>query len=566
MDFFFANFKYEDAKGCGDLFYAGPCVRGDDEKFCVAQSADWRQFGRFAEEIADADISKPIPSQDFYFRADYTAKSHTLLMQTDLVGYEDCYCYHKDGTFACSDDLLYLAQALLAHGTPISFHLDHVREFLLFSVPLFGHTIFCDIEKLPPASMLSMDIHSLRVQSDSYDHFRMTGTMQTVQDCAQACYEAVDSYFSNHAADDVCFGIGVSGGLDSRVGAYFAQKYHFNIYPFFVGQKTGPLGLLTFDCKRGEEVAQSLGLGQMDYIDPRKTPIEDRIAFSALHTPQGGGDCPHSIPAIPNVDVLINGIAGGEAYGALLNTDLTDASTDVLINSLMNSLTARPRVRTRYKTLRRIARFLPALQQKISFSMEDPSVLAEIMPSETFAAIQRSIADWVEHERGLGLDGINIIQKFFYYHYAAGGKHWSYASFGNTVPSLNVYMNPVFIRQMLQWKSGFLLGKPVQKAFIPMLGKLGEIRSQTIESSVVSRRKNPFKTAVYAAERVLRGGAIVYSDWFTVEELKALQQQIADPTEIGKTIHLTQDRWFYHDHTVFFSVLKLAYIESFLHL
>lgn len=468
MNFLIANFQFHTSKKCGDLYYKGNCIRTSNQVLKVRKSADWRNFNTYAKQLDAENIELPVSAADFYFCLDYNCETGILIYQTDMIGFEAPFYYISNKIFVLSDDVFELIKCLKQGlGIDISLNLEKVKELLLYTTTFFGTTIFSDICRSKPATIVTLAVRGLKYSEKSYDCFQMTGDYKNPKDAAKGIFHAIDKYFRTHYVQGTKYAIGMSGGLDSRVGAYFAVKNGFDLQPIFIGRKHNFFGMMTNDCKRAEEVNGHLSLGPISYYDPRKISLKNKIMFEAENAPTVQDNIAQNMGRLKGIECLVNALIGGEAMGALVDRTLYHMDNEQLASYMLGKITNIPKYKSRF--WRRIGQIFPErVVKKIAGFKEE--WVHEILTEEYHKKLIDQIIIWIHEQKALGLDNVNIFQKYFYYNLGSGGKYSYYASFNNTNPALFTYLNPVFIKEMLLWKSDFLIDKKVQRELLRMLG------------------------------------------------------------------------------------------------
>lgn len=563
MDFIVSNFPFENASQFEKLYYDGACCRQTEDKLIVRQSADWRCFGKYAENLERENAIRPIKDDDFYFVSDYKSGDRCVTLQTDIIAYEAVFVWHYDNYFAFSDDVLALARAVNQSGYgKVALDESKVREFLFYSLCLFEDTIFTDVYRLPPASIIEIDVESGSHVSTSYDQFKMTGKCSDAEEAADRLDKYLDNYFSQHYSEGTKYAIGMSGGLDSRVGAYYAKKHGYDIKPIFIGVKRNKLGIKTNDVKRAEAVNGYFGFEPITYYDPRKIELRKKVVFDAEGAPNMSSNIHQNMGVLPGFEVLINAMMGGEAFGQLAIKEVDNYSNEQLANAILYRFGGKPRYKTANRTLIRLSKYVLPESFAKKHIYTDDSIADELISKEQREQAEKRVLDWVIEQKRLGLDNGNIWHKMFYYRFAVIAKTGYYSTFNNSIASLPTYINAGFVREMLNWDSSLLFGTPIQQALIKKLGDLANFRSQTFAPSINSKpRFRRVKKLMYILERAIRGGAMIYPAWFSKKDISKYKREYILKTEIGKKIQLNNKAWLLGE-SKWFTVMKIAYIEN----
>jgi len=562
MEFVISNFKFGKAKKIGELFYDGTCIKQVGEDIKIAQSANCRFFSKYDYNLERYDICQQIEYDDFYFVAEYRTSERKIYMQTDLVAYEEVYIYNKNGVFVFSDDLLYLVQLLNEFGYKVNFNEKAIREFLYFGRPLFKKCIFEDISILQPASIFTVKLPLFEMDFFEYNHFVIKQEYNTLDEASAELDIAIDKYFSSHYQKDKEYGIGLSGGLDSRVGAYYAKKHKYNLYPYFIGKEKNRVGILTNDVVRAKEVSQILNLGKVNILNPLNMPLREKVQFETLHSCNGGNNIAQCLGKLEGFDIIIHGMIGGELFGSLVPNDIDNYNVQQLAEYLLFRIMSIPRYKVNSAFGRRLLQYISlpkAIKERYELSDE---VKNKIVSQQHLCDLMAQMEEWILEQRQHSMNNINILQKYFYYNMYSS-KRGYYSTNNGTKPSLPLYHNPLIIREMLKWDTEFLKRKQLQAHFISQLGDLDSVRSQTFEMSIRNQKE---KKGVYRilplVERMIRGGAMVYTEWYKKTELKKYCEKYIKDKTVWELFPLEEKIWYGQGMRVLFSLFKIAYIEE----
>ncbi len=561
MDFILSNFSFSRAKEHGEIYYEGTCVKIIGEALYVCESADWRRFHSFDENLLKYDFSTPIEYPDFYFVAKYDLQQNYLVMQTDIISYHSVYVYNKNGLFCFSDDVLELIRVLKENNIEIRIHESLARQYIAYNNILLQETIFTDIKRSSAASIIQFDINKCIWSEKIYNEFHMTGEYDDAPKCADAIYKAIVSHFEMHMGKEK-FYIGLSGGLDSRVGAFVAKKLGYNIHPYFIGVKNNSLGIRTYDSKRSEEIAKYLQLGEIKYFDPRGYHFRDKVSFDALHAPTMVDNVAQNIGTVSRDFIIINGIIGGEIFGYFVEDYIAKCTPEDLTCYIINNQKNIPIYKSGF--LRRLVKAVPRLKFINKYNLCDPGIENELLREVDKKDAYDRIYNWVIRQKNLGLSNLNIFQKFYYINFGSISKTSYYASFSNTVPSLATFLNPSVIKEILKFDPSLIKhSMPIQSALFEHLDGLGNIRSQKPEASINSKKngRKP-KQIGYIVERFLRGSGMNYPSWINRLDIEKYYKELQNKSLFSKAINLKNRAWLDDNRHCYLCLIKVVYLET----
>ena len=129
--------------------------------------------------------------------------------------------------FQFKDSVLFFSSEIKAMQ-PLSIEWDHFEDFLYFSNPLPGETLYRDIKELKPGEYLICN--GLRVDPSRY--FRLWDIIERPFYKSTAFSDAIKSTLEKHTLSDVPVGLLLSSGVDSSSLALAASKANVNLSTF----------------------------------------------------------------------------------------------------------------------------------------------------------------------------------------------------------------------------------------------------------------------------------------------------------------------------------------------
>ncbi len=181
----------------------------------------------------------------------YDTRAKTLYLARDRMGKKPLYIGRFDSTLAFASE----PKALFAH-TRARKEIDirSVNEFLALDYVPTPHSIWRDVEKLPPATVLTYKAGQATVET----YWRPDATQSdiSVAEAERELDATLSRAVASRLVSDVPLGVLLSGGLDSSAIAYYAQQSNREpLHTFSIGFEEA-----SFDESRyAREVAEHLG-------------------------------------------------------------------------------------------------------------------------------------------------------------------------------------------------------------------------------------------------------------------------------------------------------------------
>ncbi|WP_274364203.1 hypothetical protein [Paenibacillus thermotolerans] len=554
MRFFITNLADNKLKCFKDVYFTGDFVQERDSQLIVSKSSNFVS-GQFDEQLAGFQFeSKEINDYDYTFiLAKYNPDDKVFRIQSDLIGFEEAFIYDQDGIFVFTDSPLSLIEFLNDHNKQTKIDVNKLKDLLYWGTNFIGDTILEFVVRVKPASFYEIHLQNMITNRKEYTSFLADKNITDPIKAASDLYEIIDSRFAKYQDSGLRFGIGLSGGLDSRAAAYFASKYKFNISPYFIGEEKVTPFLKTYDVKRSEEIAEQLGLGKVRVLHPSAIGWKEKIENDLRNSPLSISNALQNIGYdFSDMDVLLTGAMGGELFGACINDKVPGMTNEGLAKYLLSYI----RIVPRYKR--------GTLIEKYKKQYISSDVYEELINKEEMSHRFEKMKNWVDEQKQIGLSNIKIVMKDLYYRFAKNHRTGYFYGLNGLMNVLPVYLTPSVIRQMLCWDDSLFVGKPVQKQFIKLLGDLSKIRSQTVEVSIESqfRKSSSLRKMFSIGERVLRGGGMNYLRWLRYEDFESTERDILNSSSIPDVINLKNEAWKNNAPFVRMTLVKTAMLQQ----
>lgn len=245
----------------------------------------------------------------------YNFEKKELFFFTDRFGNYDLYYYISNEIFIISDnfnDILRAKEFSLNDINTVS-----VYEFVFFEYPLFEKTFIKSIEYLPLGTIVKIDLKSNSLMEIRYYDYRFQVNTNFK---AQKVINELDKLFDKSIIrikkinpPQSVYGLGLSGGMDSRLTAYYAVKHKLRLKTFIYGEKKSDAYFIA------KKIANLLKLEHFelgykkDFYEYSKNSINFNPMMNVLYAWYYA-----VFKDLPDFEVLLTGYNGDNQFGSHL--------------------------------------------------------------------------------------------------------------------------------------------------------------------------------------------------------------------------------------------------------
>ena len=411
----------------------------------------------------------------------YDKEYKKICILNDKTGRETFYYYvGKDG-FALSDSFWEIVDIINPSEDDID--LQSLKEYLVFYYPLFYKTIIKGLEVFPPACLGVYNLQQRKFVVEKYWDLRYNiDPTRTLQDAVSELDEGIDAafrYIRMFSGEDKLYGVGISGGLDSRIIPYYARRHGFSLVGFIIGESKPHRVLLSRDHISATRVAAFYDL-PLHCVDISEEPVKGRLKSDVRYYPIGTPQFMTNLRrSVPEFDVLLTG-ATGILVGAELPRNICYMSvSEVLVEiiqhfSLLHNTTEMDRV---LKLLDYMG--IKKREQRAEVRYQVPNYI--VKREELEAAIGK-IEDFVSTRKHKS--PVEIFQEYFLHVIASRNKYGAYESLQGRQKSYSIYV-PFVLEASLSWSPRFLIGRKILKELVrSKVRDLSSIGPQGYETSI----------------------------------------------------------------------------------
>lgn len=160
-----------------------------------------------------------------------------LYLYRDRAGIKPLYYYLADGKFLFASELKAIRRMM--HPNEIKMDKSALYDYFSYGYVPEPKSIYCNIYKLKPASCIVYDLRADRMEK-YYEYWKLNvnthkRSRRKAEDIQEEYRYLVNKSVREQLVSDVPVGIFFSGGVDSSILAWEAQRCHSNIESYSIG-------------------------------------------------------------------------------------------------------------------------------------------------------------------------------------------------------------------------------------------------------------------------------------------------------------------------------------------
>lgn len=242
MNAILSNFRIENSKTFSDLYFKGDFQETDSYIFYfdgfVTNQEDRSLFDIIEKIVrSKGEFLKQLRGQ--FFSIVIEKKTKKIIFFNDKYGIKDLFLYCKNDKVAISNNFMSIVKNIELDIQDIDRHA--IAQFLVFEYPILDKTFFKSVEYLPLSAYYEFNNENKEIVRSKYweylfeidDAFDIDTGIMTIDRCINNFFLEIKKLINSNCI----FGLGLSGGIDSRVVAYYAKKYGLQLKTFIFGEK-----------------------------------------------------------------------------------------------------------------------------------------------------------------------------------------------------------------------------------------------------------------------------------------------------------------------------------------
>lgn len=452
---------------------------------------------------------------------------------SDICGIGNVIYYHKSGVFIISDDIWDIVREI----EPDFADLD--TEWIkrsIFTAVIDGSTFLNNTKVLLRSQIGIYNAIDDTLNVKEYREFRYSGQIVSLEEAVKSVDESLNKMFNNLSEKfpKKRFGMGLSGGLDSRVIPHYAKKYNLDLLTFNVCNYR-PNGIFKANsCINAKKLAEAYGL-PIEFVEWTASDLERKIELKTINMPFGfvsRNSFKFEDKKLPSFDIMLSG-----GFGILigdylpLNIDELDAKgvADAIRFEFVKSS----------PTTTFMARVKKGLNYIFNMNLDwkeetNKNINIEEFFKDTLDGISDSVDEYVNQRFGR-YTNTEIFESYFFNVVSLRDRWGAFESQLGTKRSFAIYL-PFIFKQIIKWNEKLLLGRQVLPALIvkhiPEAAFIG-----TDSFSAAPGSGNGVISKIYAVlSRFIRGNGT------------AIDENNFNKKEVQNTIYTRMNndcKWFY---------------------
>lgn len=435
----------------------------------------------------------------------------------DLSGYETLYYYHSADRFILSDSFWDIVKIIRPQFDDVNKEVLQQMFVAGGGLPPDRQTPIKGLSYLAPNTLGRYDAKTGLLSFEKFGELRHTSAVKSLDEAVEsldcALGEMTDTLLEMFP--QAVFGLGLSGGLDSRVALHYLQERDCDLRCFNVSTKRPHGILLANNLNRAHSLAREAGC---KYVDVEWCPDSISEKMDLLLERQPCGTAGHYTNAfkyecigMPVFDILLTGgqVLGSHLVGASAPVGCGEYTAGQVVDYLYQKRNC--------DAVRAYGYDEQMLRRHMGEGRFDEEQGASYELWSSFAApsAAETLRDMVEMQvRDKLVDGwrpVDIFLEFITSTQSAVARNGAYESRLGTMRSFTLY-SPHMFKSGLSWDASLIEDRKVLKRLIevkmPEFASIGEERI----GSVRARRSSVLALA-NKIEFFIRGDGIMSDEW-----------------------------------------------------
>lgn len=449
----------------------------------------------------------------------------------DLCGIDNLFYYHNNQHFLLSDNIWDIVSIL--EPTFDDLNDTWIRRNLVLAT-IDGETFINHLKCLMPCEMGTYDVSSDTLNVKEYREYRYTGEVKTLDEAVDTMELALDQMFralKSSFGENCVYGMGLSGGLDSRVIPHYAKKHGLKLVSWNICTQR-PNGILEANSVRNaRKLANEFNI-PFTVVEWKKQKLKEKLRLKTINMPMGTSGrnmFKYETEGIPKFDVMLSG-GFGILVGDYFPEELPNLNKDGLKKVMKRMFTTLQSTSNKGRMERAINYIF-----RTNLNVSDRSIPAEVL--SVFEKEKKDVIAYVDKyvdDRYGKYSNIEIFGSYWLRLLCTRDRNGAFESMFGTKRSFATY-NPFVLKQIVRWNAELLPGRQVLPALIKKkMPYIADIATDSYTAAPNNAAKL-FNRIGSIANRVIRGnGTAIDENNFDSDILKIINECLSNDC-----------KWFY---------------------
>lgn len=459
-------------------------------------------WGKTFEEVSQIDwIHQPeLLNSIEGAKAIAYADADRCVFTVDMNGIDSFYYYCRNGCFVLSDS--FWAVVRIVQPKYEDLNKMQIKKELL-SASVVGDCAVLGMRFLLPNHIGVYDAKSQTCRVSRYgETFHYTGEVTSVEE-AVSHMDAI----LHHAMDcikekggEAPYGMGLSGGLDSRLIPYYALKHGISIEAFNTCVSR-PHGVLKArSIVSAEALARHFRIPFWVNEWNKKTLAQKQsLVLRLLPGTQGGSAFKYEDEGLPSFMTMING-GSGMIVGSELPSHIEEMTEDDLLSAMKTEFLPSTTSTFRMRAVRAISYITGILLWAETADYPPFFFLDEAVRQ----SVEEDLRQYISSRKKDGLSNLDIFEDYFINVVGCHNRLGAHKSLLGQKRAFSIYI-PFLLKETLRWNAELLEGRAVLNALIrEKIPDCARIKEESFKTSI-GAKTSVFRRICSVAGFLLRG-------------------------------------------------------------
>lgn len=431
-------------------------------------------------------------------QANYSSCSFAV----DMNGWDTFYYYYSGSRFILSDNFWDIVKRLEPTYEDLDIPQLH-RQLIVSSTS--GRTFVKNLFVLKPSHIGVYDAEKNALTIQKYQEFRYSGEITDISEAADRVdailHDAMEKI--REKCGDVLFGVGLSGGMDSRLIPHYAKAHGLRLTSFNTCIPKPHKLLSAQSIVRAKALAKIFDI-PFTPVHWKKETIKEKFRLATRNYPLdfGGGAFKHEPDGKPQYDIHLTG-GGGVDIGCSLPLGLSESSEEELVDAIIQTFF--PSFSTSFSNrASRAVSYLLNTTPKIGDSHRG-MLMELLLKDEDFESAKEEIVAFVAEGKRAGKNHINIFEDYMINVVDSLCRNGGHESALATKRAFSIYI-PFILREVLNWDPVLLEDRAVLSELIRRhVPEVADVREETFFAAANDQNPGVVSKSLALAETLLRG-------------------------------------------------------------